>query len=104
MTVAVAILLSGGGDRRELTAEQGRALAAQRAEFDAAVQRHLAFIDELLADKKALADRADGEPSLVAGGGHWMATLASSCRGRMPCECHDGALSSHLHCNRSSDS
>jgi 5-azacytidine-induced protein 1 len=34
-------------------------LAAQRAEYEAAVSRHMAFVDRLLADKEALASRAE---------------------------------------------
>ena len=41
--------------------EQQEALRKQKAEFDSAAERHLAFIDELLADKQALMTRADGE-------------------------------------------
>ncbi|GFR47914.1 hypothetical protein Agub_g9714 [Astrephomene gubernaculifera] len=43
----------------EADARLSELLAAQRAEYEAAVSRHLAFVDRLLADKEALAGRAE---------------------------------------------
>lgn len=61
--LALGMLLAS---RRALQQQQEEALQKQKTEFDSAAERHLAFIDELLADKQALTTRADGE-RIVAG-------------------------------------
>lgn len=61
--LALGMLLAS---RRALQQQQEDALQKQKTDFDSAAERHLAFIDELLADKQALTTRADGE-RIVAG-------------------------------------
>jgi len=49
------------GPRRETRESLEGAAARQREEFEATVKRHLAFADELLADKQRLTAKVDGE-------------------------------------------
>ncbi|KAG2454006.1 hypothetical protein HYH02_001049 [Chlamydomonas schloesseri] len=51
----------------EADARLSELLAAQRAEYEGAVARHLAFVDRLLADKEALTARAEQLEAAVKG-------------------------------------
>uniref|UniRef100_M3YK24 Centrosomal protein 131 n=1 Tax=Mustela putorius furo TaxID=9669 RepID=M3YK24_MUSPF len=44
---------------KETEKELGRQLRQQREHYEATIQRHLSFIDQLIEDKKALADRCE---------------------------------------------
>ncbi|XP_029784619.1 centrosomal protein of 131 kDa isoform X1 [Suricata suricatta] len=44
---------------KETEKELGRQLRQQRAHYEATIQRHLSFIDQLIEDKKALAERCE---------------------------------------------
>ncbi|XP_039766944.1 centrosomal protein of 131 kDa [Ornithorhynchus anatinus] len=62
---AVALLQTALAQQRELTVRQaedtekelGHRLQLQREQYDAAIQRHLAFIDQLIEDKRALSGK-----------------------------------------------
>lgn len=53
-------------DLLERQAEKAEALARQKTELDAAMQRHLDLIDRLLADKDALSERVDAAAATAA--------------------------------------
>ncbi|XP_035198404.1 centrosomal protein of 131 kDa [Oxyura jamaicensis] len=64
---AISLLQTALAQQRELTArhvkqtekELGHQLRLQREQYEAAIQRHLAFIDQLIEDKKALSERCE---------------------------------------------
>ncbi|XP_035424586.2 centrosomal protein of 131 kDa isoform X1 [Cygnus atratus] len=64
---AVGLLQTALAQQRELTArhvkqtekELGHQLRLQREQYEAAIQRHLAFIDQLIEDKKVLSERCE---------------------------------------------
>ncbi len=45
--------------QRELEKEHKQQLALQRQEYEATIQRHLSFIDQLIDDKKVLSQRCE---------------------------------------------
>ena len=44
---------------QELSKEHKQQLSLQRQEYEATIQRHLSFIDQLIDDKKALSQRCE---------------------------------------------
>lgn len=64
---AITLLQTALAQQRELTVrhvketekELGRQLALQREQYEAAIQRHLAFIDQLIDDKKTLSEKCE---------------------------------------------
>lgn len=65
---AVNMLQAALGQQRELTVrhvketekELGRSFQLQRDQYEATIQRHLSFIDQLIQDKKQLGERCEG--------------------------------------------
>ncbi|NXG74394.1 CP131 protein, partial [Baryphthengus martii] len=64
---AISLLQTALAQQRELTArhvkqtekELGQQLRLQREQYEAAIQRHLAFIDQLIDDKKVLSEKCE---------------------------------------------
>ncbi|NXE12393.1 CP131 protein, partial [Lophotis ruficrista] len=64
---AISLLQTALAQQRELTVrhvkqtekELGHQLKLQREQYEAAIQRHLTFIDQLIGDKKALSERCE---------------------------------------------
>ncbi|XP_059684098.1 centrosomal protein of 131 kDa [Gavia stellata] len=64
---AISLLQTALGQQRELTVrhvkqtekELGHQLRLQREQYEAAIQRHLAFIDQLIDDKKVLSEKCE---------------------------------------------
>ncbi|XP_024140231.1 centrosomal protein of 131 kDa [Oryzias melastigma] len=65
---SVSMLQTALAQQRELTTrhvketerELSRSLQLQKEQYEATIQRHLAFIDQLISDKKALSERCEG--------------------------------------------
>ncbi|XP_023805049.1 centrosomal protein of 131 kDa isoform X2 [Oryzias latipes] len=65
---SVSMLQTALAQQRELTArhvkemerELSRSFQLQKEQYEATIQRHLAFIDQLISDKKALSERCEG--------------------------------------------